>query len=140
MDNYSVLTQKFNNFKCFTKDVSKSPKTAVLLGQSNEQWLGFSSILLQFKNQEKLDEMVKKMCDELEIDLVHKDKITRYFCCFADFIELINKEVKEKIESIPEEQKKEIMDKIEKLKEHLKTNQNSEDSKNDSDSQDSQDE
>jgi hypothetical protein len=92
MNNFAVLQEKFTNFKKFIKEVAQSPKVQLMANYTDAQFLAFSCVLLKFKSEQKLNELVDKTCDELEIEAIHKDKITRYYICFCDYLDLINKE------------------------------------------------
>jgi hypothetical protein len=47
---------------------------------------------MNFKKNNKLDEIVNKTCSECQIDDEHKPKITKYYECFCDYLAVIPKE------------------------------------------------
>ena len=118
--NYEILIQKFNNFKKFVKENSKSPKVALFESYSDAQFLQYSAVLVHFHTEGKLREIVDKTIEELAFDPVHADKINAYYLCFCDYLNLL---VKEKSKMIPEvkeptpEELKIIEQKIKDLKE-----------------------
>ena len=117
--NYEILIQKFNNFKKFVKENSKSPKVALFEQYSEQQLLQYSSVLLHFDSQGKLKEIVDKTIDELEMDVKHTDLMNRYYRCFIDYLGLM---MKEKHPAVPqakeltEDEIKMVQQKIEDLK------------------------
>lgn len=90
--NYEVLTQKFESFKKFLLENSKSPKVQALCAYNNNYFVGYAALLLKIKEQGKLQEIVEKTVVELEMDQIHKDKIMRYFLCFVEYLELLTKD------------------------------------------------
>jgi len=86
--NKDVLFQKFQNFKAFIKQEAKSPQVKVLEAYTDQQFLQYSAVLKQFHENGKLQELVDKTVQELEIDAQHKDKIMRYYLCFLEYLNL----------------------------------------------------
>ena len=90
--NYSVLMQKFGNFKTFLKENSKSEKVLLFDQYTDSQFLQYASVLLHFHENGKLREIVDKTVEELKIDVTHTDKINRYYLCFVDYLNLMKKD------------------------------------------------
>ena len=91
--NLDQLKQKFDNYKKFIKENAKnSMLISVFEGYSYKQFVTFSVILLNMTNQKKLDILVNQTMNELQIDESHKDKITKYYNCFVDYLKIIPKE------------------------------------------------
>lgn len=103
--NYEILVQKFENFKKYIKEISKSPKVQIFESYSNAHYIGFSAILSKFQKEQKLKELVDKTMSDLEIDKQHYDKIMRYYLCFCEYIQLIEKPPMENNESKNNESK-----------------------------------
>lgn len=98
MSKVETLIQKFENFKKFVKEHAKNEAVIQVFGNyTNKQFLGFSLVLINFKNQNKIGDMVNKTCLELQIDDEHKEKIARYYDCFCDYLLSIPKDELENI-------------------------------------------
>jgi hypothetical protein len=94
-NNFEILTQKFENFKNFIKEHSKSPKISAFDNYKPIQFLSYSAVLMKFKEDGKLQEIVDKTVAELEMDPIHKDKIMRYYLCFVEYLSLLTNDVKD---------------------------------------------
>ena len=90
--NWEVLVSKFSNFRVFIKEIAKSPTVHVFEKYTDQQFLGFSCILMKFHEEGKLGELVDRTLNELEIELIHRDKVMRYFLCFISYLGLLKEE------------------------------------------------
>ena len=121
--NYEILIQKFNNFKKFVKENSKSPKVALFESYSDAQFLQYSAVLVHFHTEGKLREIVDKTIEDLAFDPVHADKINLYYKCFCDYLDLMVKARDKMVPEIKEptsEERIEIEQKIKDLIEKSK--------------------
>ena len=117
--NYSVLMQKFGNFKTFLKENSKSEKVLLFDQYTDAQFLQYASVLLHFHESGKLKEIVDKTVEELKIDVTHTDKVNRYYLCFVDYLNLMKKDNHPAVPVVKtptEEELKQLKDKIEEFK------------------------
>ena len=117
--NYSVLMQKFGNFKTFLKENSKSEKVLLFDQYTDSQFLQYASVLLHFHENGKLREIVDKTVEELKIDVTHTDKINRYYLCFVDYLNLMKKDNHPAVPTVKqptEEELKLLKEKIEEFK------------------------
>ena len=87
--NYEVLVSKFNNFRAYIREHAKSPDMKVFDSYTDKQFLGFSCILLKFKEEGKLGELAGKTCHDMQIGMEHMDKVLRYYICFCDYLMLL---------------------------------------------------
>lgn len=89
---YHLLIQKFNNFKNFVKEISKSKAVSSYESMTDSQFLLFGLGFL-VPNADKLEMIVQQIVTKLEItDDEHMDKITQYMQCFTDYLQQLSKE------------------------------------------------
>ena len=97
-----VLVEKFSNFKKFVKENAKSPSVKMFESYTDKQFFGFSHLLVKMHEEKKLDDLVTKTVNDLEIDPIHTDKIMRYYLCFIDYVKAINQQSANTKEEAPE--------------------------------------
>lgn len=89
---YHLLIQKFNNFKIFVKEISKSKAVSSYESMTDSQFLLFGLGFL-VPNADKLEMIVQQIVTKLEItNDEHMDKITQYMQCFTDYLQQLSKE------------------------------------------------
>ena len=89
---YHLLIQKFNNFKIFVKEISKSESVSNYENMTDSQFLLFGLGFL-VPNADKLETIVQQIVAKLEItNDEHMDKIKQYMQCFTDYLLQLSKE------------------------------------------------
>lgn len=89
---YHLLIQKFNNFKIYVKEISKSKAVSSYESMTDSQFLLFGLGFL-VPNADKLEMIVQQIVTKLEItDDEHMDKIAQYMQCFTDYLQQLSKE------------------------------------------------
>lgn len=89
---YHLLIQKFNNFKIFVKEISKSESVSNYENMTDSQFLLFGLGFL-VPNADKLEMIVQQIVAKLEItNDEHMDKIKQYMQCFTDYLLQLSKE------------------------------------------------
>lgn len=88
---YSVLMQKFNNFKNFIKETSNETELIKRYESMSDNSFLLFGLSFLLPNRSKLDVFTKKLSQDLKLEnKEHIEKLERYLNCFCEYLEQLN--------------------------------------------------